>query len=121
MTHLSINLNLLKLRNAAITTLKGKTASKRCLVIPIEDNELFVSEKGVYLGLTAFESEKLKDGKTHMVKQAMSKERREALTEDERKNLPILGDIKPLTKKIVQDSEEYTGFSDGAPLDDLPF
>lgn len=55
-----IKLNALKYKNAGVASLKGSTATKKCLVIPIEDNNLFVSvntdgtPKAVYLDLSAF-------------------------------------------------------------------
>jgi hypothetical protein len=95
MSNLTINLNLKSLKNTAIIDIKGKTATKQCLIIPISDNDLFIGEKGVYLNLSAWENSHLRDGKTHLVKQSFSRNVREAMTEEERRGIPILGDVKP--------------------------
>lgn len=55
-----IKVNALKYQNAGVLNIKGRTGTKRCLVVPIEDNDLFESvnedgsPKAVYLDLTAF-------------------------------------------------------------------
>jgi hypothetical protein len=95
MSNFNINLNLKALKGTFIYDFKGKTATKRCLIIPISDNDLFIGEKGIYLSLSAWESNNLRDNKTHLIKQSFSKDVRNAMTEDERKSQPILGDMKP--------------------------
>lgn len=57
MGNFSIKEDLLKLKGAFITNFKGRTETKRCLVIPVDDSGLYVGEKGVYLNLTAIEME----------------------------------------------------------------
>jgi hypothetical protein len=119
MSNFNINLNLRALKGAFVYDFKGKTATKQCLVIPISDNDLFVGEKGgVYLNLSAWESRNLRDGKTHLVKQSFSKDVREAMTEEERRGIPILGDAKPFeTASATVKSEGVMAVDD----DDLPF
>jgi hypothetical protein len=97
----------------------GKTATKKCICIPIKDNDLYVGEKGIYLNLTAWENNNLKDGKTHLVKQSFSKDVRNAMTEEERKHIPILGDMKPFenTSGTVKSEGTIVATED----DDLPF
>jgi hypothetical protein len=74
MSNFNINLNLKSLKNTAIKDVQSKTATKQCLIIPISDNDLYVGEKGIYLNLSAWESDKLRDSKTHLVKQSFSQE-----------------------------------------------
>jgi hypothetical protein len=87
-----INLMYLK---ASRMTIKGKLGPVECVVLPIELNKLFVGEKGIYLDLIAFElKEKNPERKnTHLVKQSFSKEDREAMTEEQRKAIPIIGSL----------------------------
>lgn len=124
MANFSIKTDLLKLKNSFVTNLKGKTATKRCLVIPIDDSNLFVGEKGVYLNLTAIEMREERYGDTHVLKQSLPKEVYQALSEDERNAQPILGSLKPLepapTKQmqVSQTSDAATAVEDP---DDLPF
>jgi hypothetical protein len=67
------------------------------IFIPIAANDLFFSEtsKAVYLDLVAFEMKvQGKNGETHIVKQSLSKEKREKMTKEEQNAMPILGNIK---------------------------
>ncbi len=64
MEHLNIDLNLLKFDNAFIRDIQGRAATKRCVCIPIEDNDIFISKddatgraKAAYLHLTAWKSQ----------------------------------------------------------------
>lgn len=117
MSNISGKLNLMQLK-AAIRRMDGKTGPIDCIVIPIEANHLFRGEQGIYLDLIAFESktknEKIKD--THLVKQSLPKEVLEAMTDEEKKNQPILGNLRvwgeyqepaPQSDMTVQD--EITG------------
>lgn len=93
MSNFQVKINLQKLNGSFITDLKGRTATKRCLVLPIEDSDLFMGQKGVYLDLTAYQLKDSNNGKTHILKQSFSKERYNSLTEEQRRELPIIGDM----------------------------
>lgn len=133
MERVSINLNLHKLKATGVVELIGKSgAKKRCLVIPIDDNDLFVSDKGVYLNLIAFPNDKV-EGQSHIVKQSFNKARRDSMTEEERNSLPILGGIQKPKEQTPEGGETYNtppqyevptapGTAEGStPIDDLPF
>jgi len=120
MSRISGKLNLLQL-HAVRKMISGQAGPVECLVIPIGKNKLFIGDKGIYLDLIAFEIEKPKEGSkdTHLVKQSFSKEEREAMTEEELKSMPILGNLsvwdgqstsEPVSPVEVQDE-----------LSDLPF
>lgn len=122
MANYSIKTDLLKLKGAFVTNLKGKTATKRCLIIPVDEANLYVGEKGVYLNMTAIEMREPKYSETHCVKQSLDRERYEAMTDEERNAQPILGGMKQLERKATQ--MNVTGMVDGASMinnDDLPF
>lgn len=121
------NLNLLKLKNACIITVKGKTESKKGVFIPIQENDLYVAmdeslkPKGVHLGLSSWElKQKGQYGDTHLLKQSFSKEFRELMSEDELKNTPILGNMKPLEKANDVSNIPVPEVS-ASEEDDLPF
>ena len=101
MGNFSIKEDLLKLKGAFITNFKGRTETKRCLVIPVDDSGLYVGEKGVYLNLTAIEMENPQYKETHCIKQSLDKEIYEALSEEQRQSLPIIGGMRPLVKKAA--------------------
>lgn len=90
--NISSKINLAGLKHS-IRTIKGNSGELECLVIPIEINNLFKGEKGVYLDLTGFEiKNKVNDSKdTHLVKQSFPKEVYDKMTEDEKKATPVLG------------------------------
>lgn len=121
------NLNLLKLKNACIITVKGKTESKKGVFIPIQENDLYVAmdeslkPKGVHLGLSSWElKQKGQYGDTHLLKQSFSKEFRELMSEDELKNTPILGNMKPIEKANDVSNIPVPEVS-ASEEDDLPF
>ena len=124
MANFSIKTDLLKLKGSFLTNLKGKTATKRCLVIPIDDSNLFVGEKGVYLNLTAIEMREERYGDTHVLKQSLPKDVYQAMTDEERNAQPILGSLKPLEpapakqRQVTQTTDAATAVEEP---DDLPF
>lgn len=93
------SIDLLKLEKAGIATIKNK----KCIVIPIEENDLYVSmdenlkAKAVYLGININERrEPSKYGETHYCKQSLSKEYQEThKSELEAKGKIYIGGLKP--------------------------
>lgn len=104
---LNVSVNLLKLK-AAILGVKGRERVKKCVVIPMEDNDLFskVSDDGsvsVYLNLTCWANRETSQyGDTHKVKQSHSKEWNESHTPEQRKEEPILGNARPVIEKTIE-------------------
>lgn len=123
MANFSIKTDLLKLKGAFVTNLKGKTATKRCLIIPVDDAWLFIGEKGVYLNLTAIEMREPKYQDTHCVKVSLDKERYDAMSEEERNAQPIIGGMRQLERQASE--MPVTSTLDGSQVlgddDDLPF
>lgn len=130
--NLNVSINLLKMK-AAVMGIKGKESVKKCVVIPIEDNDLFskVGDDGsvsVYLNLTCWENQTPSQfGDTHMVKQSHSKEWNEAHTAEQKREEPILGNARPVVERTIEQvnvptAEAVQGSvqtSNGG--DDLPF
>lgn len=128
MTDFNGKLNLLKLKRAGIMQIQGRTGVLRCLVIPVEDNNIFVTTdennhpKAAYIDLTAWELKNPKYDETHIIKQSLPKEVREKITDEEKKAIPILGGLKP----VIFESQNAAS-SCAAPIaqtqnsDDLPF
>lgn len=92
MSNLSIKLNLQNL-NCVCRYEKGKSGPVECLIIPLEVNHLFKGKSGVYLDLTAFELKEKKENKTHLIKQTLPKEIFKAMTDEQKRATPILGDV----------------------------
>jgi len=113
-------INLSKLVSV-ITTRKGKDGKEiEGIFIPIENNHLFKSKetKNVYLDLIAFELKDPKHDDTHLVKQSLPKDVREAMSEEEKKEQPIIGN---LNTKISGGGSGETASEEVGPEDNLPF
>lgn len=92
MENVSIKINLAQLTHALM---KSDKTGNDLLVIPIEDNNLFKSEKGnIYLDLIAFPVKTPNDDQTHIVKQSLPKAVRDAMTEEQKRDQPIFGNMK---------------------------
>jgi len=120
---ISGKINLAMFKHAIQTKKKKNGEEVECIVIPIVDNNLFKSDNGnVYLDLIAFDSVKTEYKQTHLVKQSLPKEIREAMSEEERKSQPIIGNLNAnMTPSEQQPNtiEPEHGFNEDE--DDLPF
>lgn len=120
--NLALHINLTRIPGAIFTKLTGKTgATKDCIIIPVDDAHLFVGEKGVYLDATALEFREQKYADSHFIKMSVPKEIFEAMTEEQRNAIPIIGGVKPIEKPQMQASEPVDfapGVGEGT---DLPF
>lgn len=88
---LSIYLN--RLNNASVEVVRGK----ECVVIPVNDNNLFISSKGtIVLTTLLLKMKESKWGKTHSIQAHIKKEERDKMTEEQRKEAAKeLGYFKP--------------------------
>ncbi len=129
MTNFNAKINLMKLSRVGIMQIQGRGEVLRCLVIPVEENHLFVSTdeknrpKGVYLDLSAWELQNPKYEETHMLKQALSKDVRDQMTDEQKKSQPILGGMKPIETKPAENNAMTCDapFAQVSNLDNLPF
>lgn len=125
MSNFGIKIDLLKLKGAFLKNIKGKTTTKRCLIIPVDDCDgMFLGEKGCYLNLNAIEMQNPQYNDTHCVKVNIPKEQREAMTKEQREAVPILGGLRPLERK--QETMQVNGTLGADAFDpydgeDLPF
>lgn len=121
-------LDFLKFKNSCVISVKGKTGEKKGVFVPIEDNGLFVTTdennkaKGAYFNFAVFENKQVgKYGDTHMIKQSLDKDIRSKMSEEEKRAMPILGNMKPMELQNASQAVE----APVAPLvqeeDDLPF
>ena len=115
----NLKLDLAKLNKVGVANITGKSGNKvKCVVIPVEENNIFLSEKGgVYLDLACFSLKQENYGQSHLVKPSLSEEQRKAMTDEEKNALPIVGALKPMKAKQAEVKEEVQP----DPADDLPF
>lgn len=123
MSNFGIKIDCLKLKGAFLRNLQGKTSTKRCLIIPVDECDgMFLGEKGCYLNLTAIEMQEPKYSDTHCIKPDIPREQREAMTEEEQRNIPILGGMHAIERKQQSMNVGTTiGQEAFADDDDLPF
>lgn len=121
MSNFGIKIDCLKLKGAFMRNLQGKTSTKRCLIIPVDDCDgMFLGEKGCYLNLTAIEMQNPQYSDTHCIKADLPKERREVMSEEDIRNIPILGGMHAIERK--QQTMPIDGTSGNDSFDeDLPF
>lgn len=123
MSNFGIKIDCLKLKGAFLRNLQGKTSTKRCLIIPVDECDgMFLGEKGCYLNLTAIEMQEPKYSDTHCIKPDIPREQREAMTGEEQRNIPILGGMHAIERKQQSMNVGTTiGQEAFADDDDLPF
>lgn len=96
-SNLSTKINLATLVHVRMK-MKGKDGNMvDGIFIPLKKNHLFISEKGgLYLDLNHFPIKNPAEGQTdtHLVKQSLPKEVLEAMTDEQKKALPILGNTR---------------------------
>lgn len=132
---LSIYLN--RLKNATKEVVRGK----ECIVIPITDNDIFISDKGTaVLTVTLLKMKEIKWGKTHALQPRIRKDERDKMSAEEKKNIKDLGFFKPFEDKgekstyggsapssprnearVETPTREEAKTVSNDPLDDLPF
>ena len=132
MANISIKVNLKQLKHVE-REMKGQDGKMiKCLIIPLEENLIYQGEKGAYLSLTAIEikdrskfSADQKD--THLIKQDIPKEKYEAMSDEQRKAMPILGNaiLWGRQEPAPNESSEMSNSAVDAYMenneDDLPF
>lgn len=91
MGNITGKIDLQKLQGATIMEL-GKNKTK-CIVLPIEMAGLYAGEKGTYLDWTAIPLKEVKADRkdTHFIKLSVSKDKFNAMTEEQKSEIPILG------------------------------
>lgn len=125
MANFGMKIDLLKLKGAFMKNLQGKTSTKRCIIIPVDECDgVFLGEKGCYLNMTAIEMREARFGDTHCIKPDIPKEQREAMTDEQRNAVAILGGLheierQPAAQMTVSGTIGSEAFAPDD--DDLPF
>ena len=110
---------------------KGSKEKIKCIVLPIEKNNFFLSKEGnCYLDIIAFKrKEPLKNDETgaleqtHLLKQSLPKTVRESMTESQKLEQPIIGNMLITDGKgfIDKPKEQDESFDTSGEEEDLPF
>lgn len=92
----SLKIDVKKLNKAFVMPIQGKTATVECVCIPV--SEFYKGKNGeLYSNIEIVERKNGAGqyGDTHFAKQQLEKESYKALSEEQRKNIPILGSFQP--------------------------
>jgi hypothetical protein len=124
MANYDLKINLASMFGAKLMTIDGK----KSIVLPIEENSLFVSEKtgAVYANWSVLERKAESYGQTHFVKAPINKQAWSALPEELRK-APIIGNMSPSNRQPVSSAPTMspqpstTQSSASFSNDNLPF
>lgn len=131
MGNISIRLNLRQLKHVR-RTMTGQDGRKLdVIILPIEENQFYVGEKGDYLDITAIEiKNKVGDSKdTHLLKQSFPKEMYDAMSEEQKQSYPILGNAiqwgrqepAPVQSEALSESAVDAYMDQAGDDDGLPF
>ena len=126
MGNISIKLNLQQLKHVR-KTMKGVSGDVEVLIIPIAENKLFAGEKGVYLDATAIEiKDRSKFGPdqkdTHLIKQSFPKEVYDAMSQEQREAMPIIGNAVLWGRRESEpQASQFEPAANEEEHDDLPF
>ena len=119
MSNYNIRIALTRLKGAKVMDIEGKTCTKRCVVIPIDNEDGTVQDAyeakveglptwkpldEVQLNLTAFEFREVKFGQSHGIKVSFGRKRMETMKEEELRAMPFIGNMKPWAMR--NDSED---------------
>ncbi len=108
----SIRIDLARLCGARFVSI----GNKRYIAIPTEENKaVYVGGRGVYLNLFARELQDSKYGDSHFVKENFSSEAYNAMSQEERRDIPILGNLRPFKGSEMNAEMVNAQFDDDLP------
>jgi hypothetical protein len=90
-----LKIDVKKLNKAFVYPIQGKSATVECVCIPI--SEFYHGKNGeLYCNLQITENKQVGQyGDTHFAKQSLEKSSYNALSDDGKKNIPIVGNMEP--------------------------
>lgn len=119
-----LKIDLKKLHKSFIYSIQGKSEKVKCICIPI--SEFYEGKNGeLYCNFQITEKKEVGQyGDTHFAKQSLEKTIYNTLSDEQRKNIPILGNMEP-SKFGNNETETTTSLSANTDTDcegdDLPF
>lgn len=116
-----MSVDLSKVDGAFMYEFTGKDGQKhRCVCVPVNGRAMFEGKSGVYLDLTAVVSPVGKYS-THFLKEYLGKEEYGRMTEEERRRMPIIGNMKPFSAKKSGGMAAQGGANNAVPAASAPF
>lgn len=118
-------INLAKLNNAIIKDMNGRKGPVKCIIIPVEENNIYLGNNGsAYLSFTCAERPAKSDwGETHTIRPQVSTEKYRSMTKEERMAIPFIGGLSRLEYKNNYNNYNNGGnrsYADYSSNDDIP-
>ena len=118
MKNFNVKINLALMNN--VKTITSKKDNEKYVCIPLSENYIFEGKKGLYLDLTAYSYDG-KFGESHFLKNRIPKDVYEKMSEDDKKNTPIIGCLSPLEMDNgITEKADFQDFNE-VLNEDLPF
>lgn len=88
-------INLAKLNNAVIKEMNGRKGPVKCIIIPVEENNIFCGNNGsAYLSFTCAERPMKSDwGETHTIRPQVSLDKYRSMSKEEKTAIPFIGGL----------------------------
>ena len=104
----NIRLDLSKVPSAFVHTIQGSKKNVKCVCIPIEENNIFISEttKRIYWDIQAKSLANSNYGQSHALKPRVGSERWKTMTEEERNAIPFIGNMSPIEGKPQEQQQQ---------------
>ena len=118
MKNINVKINLALMNK--VQTITSKKNNEKYVCIPLSNNYIFEGRKGLYLDLTAYSYDG-KFGESHFLKNRIPKDVYEKMSDEDKKNTPILGSLSPLEMDNgITEKADYQEFEEVSE-NDLPF
>ena len=118
MKNFNVKINLALMNG--VKTITSKKNNEKYVCIPLSANYIFEGRKGLYMDLTAYSYDG-KFGESHFLKNRIPKDIYEKMSEEDKKNTPIIGSLSPLEMdKGITEEVDYQEFNEDSK-EDLPF
>lgn len=118
MKNFNVKINLALMNK--VKTITSKKDNEKYVCIPLSENYIFEGKKGLYLDLTAYSYDG-KFGESHFIKNRIPKDIYEKMSDEDKKNTPIIGSLSPL--EMDNGMTEKADFQDFNEVsnEDFPF
>lgn len=118
MKNFTVKINLALMNGVKLIT--SKKDNEKFVCIPLSDNFIFEGRKGLYLDLTAYSYDG-KFGESHFLKNRIPKDIYEKMSDEDKKNTPIIGSLSPLElDNGITEKADFQEFNEGSEKD-YPF
>lgn len=118
MKNFNVKINLALMNG--VKTITSKKNNEKYVCIPLSANYIFEGRKGLYMDLTAYSYDG-KFGESHFLKNRIPKDVYEKMSDEDKKNTPILGSLSPLEMDNgITEKADYQEFEADSE-NDLPF